>query len=510
MPTSFARRTTAALAGGALVATGLLLATPTPQAHAVAVNPQAAAAAGWLSDQLDGNGLFTTGFDAVGSTVDFGFSLLATDADPAALQAVTDGLDSVLESYIGTEAEPNASKLAKATAFYEAAGRDITSVEGIDLRQRLENNVHDETGRLGDSGDVYGQVWAVTALNAVGSPEAAAATDFLVKQKCDGGAWGYDFGTCTSVPDGTAYTILALLPQSETNPEAATAIAEGVAWLKGQQRADGGFGDWGVNNNGTTSEGNGTGLAAWALGEAGEILEAQRAARWVADHQLVDVPACAGPVPGEAGALAYDDQNIESAITTGITDVDRGTWVFTGAQALAGLRYLSESSAASVGLSAPTGYVRAGTSTQLDVTGLRPGQTACVSGVGPRQWVVGPESITLAIPAGTANHAVTLNHSDGSTTATIKALDATKLTVKVADRVRANKKAKVKVKSLAPSESVTVKVGKKQATALANAKGVAKVRIKIKANAAKKNGKAKIKATGEFPDRKGKAKVKVI
>ncbi len=504
---TLARRSAAMLAGGALAASGLLAVAPAPSAHAAPVNAQAEAAAAWLADQLDANGRFTTGFDAVGSTIDFGFSLQATDPASATLPTLTDGVEEVLATYIGSGQTFSASRLAKASAFLLERGRDLSDVDGANLLADLEAAVDDTTGQLGAFPDTYGQVWAVQVLDALGRPDAPEATAALIAQDCDDtGAWGYSFdGVCNSEVDATAYAILALLPQAgDTDVDAA--IADGVAWLKSQQRADGGFGNWGVNENGTTSEANGTGLAAWALGEAGETDEAEAAATWVADHQVVDVPACGGPVPGETGAIAYDDSNTTMAIADGITPADRGTWVFAGAQALAGLAHLPELPATTGTVSGPAGYVRAGSTATIKVAGLRPGQTACLSGVGARQWVVGAGTATVTLPAGTRNHSVTLSHAGGSTTTTVKALGATKLKVKNPARVKAKGRLKVKVTGLAPGETVTVTVGKKRKTAKAGAGGKAVVKVKV----AKKKGKTKVKAVGQFADRKGKATVRVV
>ncbi|WP_418058295.1 prenyltransferase/squalene oxidase repeat-containing protein [Pimelobacter simplex] len=500
---TLARRAAAAATGGALVATGLLVGGPAPQAHAAPVNPEAAAAASWLAAQLDANGRFTTGFDAVGSTVDLGLSLVATDASPATLTRVTDGVKGVLETYVGTEAAPNPSKLAKAAALFQQTGADLTDVAGIDLEARLEANVDDTTGQLGATPDVYGQVWAVQVLDAIGSDEAAKATDTLIAQKCTGAGWGYTYeGVCTSAVDGTAYTLLALLPQRD-DPDVAAAVTDAITWLKDQQRLDGGFGDWGVNDNGTTSEGNGTGLAAWALGAAGETESAERAATWVADHQVANLAGCTATVPGESGAIAYDDFNMNSAIEDGITSTDRGTWVFTGAQALAGLAYLP---AGAPSLTGPTGYVHAGGTAGLGTLGLRTNQPACLSGIGAARKLSGPGQLQVAVPAGTRTYTATLTYVGGSKSVTVKALGAKKLTVKSAARAKARAKLTVKVTGLAAGERVTVKVGTKKVTGTATAAGKLTVKVKL----AKKKGKTKVVAIGQFADRKGQKPLRVV
>ncbi|MCR1782633.1 terpene cyclase/mutase family protein [Nocardioides carbamazepini] len=514
---SLVRRTVAAVAGGAVVAGGLMAVAPAPSAHAAPANAEAAAAAGWLADQLDETGVFSyldpfsgTEVTDIGTTLDFGLSLLATDPDSDRVTAIAEAVGTHLEDYVGaTYDATKSSAVAKAAAFYNEAGYDSMVVEGINLAERLEDSV-DAEGRLGTSpnGDVYGQVWAVRTLFDLGSSKADEAAEYLIDdQRCGTAGWGYEFGgVCTSAVDGTAYVVHALLPQASLNPDAQFAVWDAVAWLKANQRADGGFGDWGVNNNGSTSEANGSGLAAWALGEAGETAEAEAAAAWVADHQLVDSPACGGaPAAGESGALGYDDQTIEDAIRFGIVPTDQQTWVIAGAQALAGLTYLPQRPGATGTVTGPTGYVHAGTSVKVDVAGLRPGLTSCLTGVGARQWLVGSSSATVLVPAGTGSHTLTLSYPGGSTTTTLKALDATKLKVKVAATLKAKKKATIKVKGLAAGESVTVTVGKKTATGTADAAGVAKVKVKVK-----KKGKAKVKVVGAFPDRKGKATTRVV
>ena len=60
------RRLAAAATGGALITAGLLGVGPAPAAQAEPVNPEADAAATWLADQLTEDGVFDSGFDALG------------------------------------------------------------------------------------------------------------------------------------------------------------------------------------------------------------------------------------------------------------------------------------------------------------------------------------------------------------------------------------------------------------------------------------------------------------
>jgi hypothetical protein len=126
----------------------------------------------------------------------------------------------------------------------------------------------------------------------------------------------------------TAYAILNLLDQRST-PAVSTAISKAVAWLKSTQKNDGSF-VGGVSTD--TPNANSTGLAGWALGEAGATTEARKAARWVYAHQLHRGP--------DAGAIAYDDTALKAVTAKGIDDASIGQWRTATAQALPALAYL--------------------------------------------------------------------------------------------------------------------------------------------------------------------------
>ncbi|GAA4104345.1 hypothetical protein GCM10023066_54020 [Nocardioides kongjuensis] len=472
---------------------------PAPAAHAVpaAPNAEASAAAAWLSDAIGGDGLIPGGGVGgffYGANLDFGISLAATGQAPsAALTKITDGIDATVADYVGDiNAAANAGKVAHAAYFYAVTGGNASDAgdDHLDLAAALAAQVDDTTGQLGSTNTVYNQVWAVFALKAIDSNEAAKARDFLVAQRgpaaTDG--WGYDAGVWTNDVDATSWALQALAPwQSDTTVKAA--IDAGATYLRSTQKPSGGIdaGFLGVNANST-------GLAAYAFGLTGRTTEASAAASWVAAHQSVALAGCGVPGPN-AGAIAYDDLAFAGGVTA--DEVDQAGPAT--AQALEGLAYLPAAQP-----SLPK-FADAGTTNSLPLQGARTGQQVCVTGLGAPQQLTAPASATYAAPAGTADHPVTLTFLGGSTTTTLKALDATRLKVKVATKLKANKKATIKVKGLAAGESVSVKIGKKTATGTANANGVAKVRIKVK-----KKGKAKVKVVGQFPDRKGKATTRVV
>lgn len=510
-----ARRAAAVLAGGTLVASGLGLVAPAPAAQAAPSNPESVAAAAWLGDQLNANNVFeyldyqgNLSVD-IGTTLDFGLSLVETDADPATLAAVKSGIDAALASYVG--ASGNEGRVAKAAAFYEALGQDVSApIGGVDLLDRLEGSVDEATGKLGSFGDTYAQAWAVKVLRANNSSKADVATEYLIDElRCDGAGWGYEFGgECVSAVDGTSYVLLALLPQ-QNDLDVAPAIDAAIGWLEDQQRADGGFGDWGMNTSGTTSEANGTGLAAWALGEAGETEPAQDAARWVADHQVGFLPSTCGatPLSTETGAIAYDDANIKDGLTDGIEAEDQLTWVLASAQSLAGLKYLSAAPASTPKVTAPTGFVRAGSTITARVTGIRGGQVVCVGGFGVRARLVGSDSAALTLPAATGNRVITLTHATGTTQTTVKALAAKVLRPVLArTSVARGGTQTVAVSGLAAGETVTVVYRNKVVrTGKATSKGAYRVSFPV----GRVTGTKTVLVRGEFPTRRGSATFRV-
>lgn len=322
MQISFVRRACVS-ATAAAVAVGLAVSPTT----AAVPEPHVGAATTWAMGQLQG-GVFATNPVGIGTTLDLGLSLAAVGAPATDIATVRAGVDAHLPTYIGTTG--NEGRVAKSAAFYAAIGADLRTAGGSDLLSRLETAVDDASGRLGSSSDVYGQVWAVAALHEVGSREAPAATKFLVGQRCAGAGWGFvdtSSGTspqCVSEVDATAWAVLSLLPQRATDPTVAAAIADGLRWLETQRRADAGFGDWGVNDAGTTSSANSSGLVAWALGAAGDVGAAKSAARWVASHQIAN------------GAIAFDD----AARRAGYDSGTAGSWQSATSQALPALAFL--------------------------------------------------------------------------------------------------------------------------------------------------------------------------
>lgn len=548
---SLARRAAAAVTGGALVATGLLAAGPAPQAHAATESTTADAAATWLTGRLNDQHLlsyqnFGTVSVDVGLSVDLLLGLVATGDDATADQiaaavAVKTGEPTgygrpysysdtfncatfAVEPEAHTYAGDSSNAIAKALAGLTATGLDDTNPAVADLTTRLGQVTIDggvDAGRITDSptrdgapipacdyANVFGQAFAVRALDAVGSDEEDAALGYLLSQQNADGSWNEGLrpvgGAQPAANPSTDGTATALVQLQQIDPPAGlaadtqAAIDKGIEWLELTQAADGSFGGTGQFG----SNANETGLAGWALGLAGEDDAAASAAGWLAAHQVVRLAGCTTSLDAESGAVAYTDASLAEARTDGITPAVAGEWIRASAQALPALAYLPAGAPA---LTGPVGYVKAGTAVSVKVAGLPKGAQSCVSGAGPARRLTGSGAVTLSLPAGTRNHTVTLRTLDGTTTTTVKALGAAKLKVKVPARVKAKKKVTVVVTGLAPRERATVTVGAKKVTGTASASG--KLTVKVKTT---KRGKTKVKAVGQFADRKGKATVRVV
>ncbi|GAA3551726.1 hypothetical protein [Nocardioides daeguensis] len=483
------RRAVAAVAGGAVVAGGLMTLAPAPAAHADPVAQSAAA--NWLAGELDADGLL---HGDVAKTIDFALALDEIGGHQATLDKITAGVD----AKVGTYAVGGVS-IAQANLFYRAVGIDPATKAG-DLVAKLEAAVDDVSGQLDEAyPGAWSQGLAVRALDAADSVELAKATDSLIDDfECPTGGWGYYFGEfCTADPDDTADLLFALLPQKGASAKVDDAIARAVAWLKAEQKTDGGFDNYGVNANST-------GLAAHALALAGAAPEARRAATWLRRHQVAG-SACDGKLVAEGGAVGATDAVITEGRTYGIDPAAAGfDWYLATAQSIVALQDAAPATAP-LGVS-PLFAPVAGTVT-VGVTGLADGENGCLSIAGVPTAVQGGGATTTSFtaPADAAAVPVDVVTAGRRATATLQVLDATRLKVTVATKLKAKQKAVVKVKGLAAGESVTVKIGKKKATGTANAKGVAKVKIKVK-----KRGKAKVKVVGQFPDRKGKAATRVV
>jgi hypothetical protein len=519
-------RRVSALAAAALTAGALTITTTDPADAATTADPApVAAAATWLGSHLQ-NGLvpFAGGsFANDGASADALLSLTNVGGQDELADTIATALAGDVDNYVtaGGYATVDPGAAGKAAVALRGAGYDPASVSGRDLISDIESTVQPSgrvqvTGPNGDWANTLSQAFAVGALASAGSAKADSATGFLLSQQCAGGWFRLYFDTSTpdetcaadsaSTPstDATATAVLQLVSQQSDSTVAAD-LAKAKAWLASTEQPDGGWGDSSV---GGTSNVDSTALAGWALGALGDTNRAEAAARWVRAHQILNVGGCTTFAPGDRGILALDDATVKSAATTpiGVTDAALvGT-----AQAIAVLAW-APAAAGPLTVTGPTGYVRAGSTQRLTVTGEAPGSALCLHGQTWNAAASGSDTRSITVSAGSATYPVA--DVDGRTAAaTIAALGPTTLKIRGAKTLHRGAKATVKVKGLAAGEHVKVTLrGKKVAKGTAKANGVFKATIKLRGKKLSRLGKAKLKATGEFADiRFGTRTVKVV
>jgi len=461
-----------------------------------------------------------------GLSIDVALAVRNVDASSQVVTRIRDAVAADVGSYItysyaddaGTHTGQTGGATAKALVLDRATGGDGTDFGGVDLVDRLESLINAD-GRVISTVDgepdssynnTYVQSLAVTGLAGTGSPAGDAATTYLLDQQC--AADGYFRGDipegvsdpCADEPDtdSTAQAILALGDEAS----AADAREAAVAWLLDTQLEDGSFGGGPSTEAPNT---NSTGLAAAALAASGEDAAAAKAASWLRAHQLVNVANCVYYATADLGAITYDDASLEVArdgVAGGLIYQTRKAT----ADALPGLVAAPAADGDAHGMFTAE-YVKAGRKTTVGVAGAAPGEAVCAM-LGEQSVLGyadadGELDLELLIPAGTRTNEVALANAAGTfDTLEVNALGKAKLKVAAKKKVKKGKQVKVTVKGLAPAESVTVAVRGKKKAGQANAKGVFKTKVKVTG----KPGKAKVKAVGQFKNRKGNASVTVV
>lgn len=318
-----------------------------------------------------------------------------------------------------------ANATAKAAAFTERIGRDArTAYADVDLIAQLEDLTDDVTGRIADKSfygnyeNTIGQAFAVEALARAGSGEAKAATDALLEQQCPAGFFTFTLGStsCGDVPsaDTTALAVISLRESGIASARVAGAVSLATQWLESVQLPDGSFAG---DASAPASNTNSTGLAGWALGEAGRTAAATKAAAWTRGLQAADPGACATQAP--TGAIAYDREDLASARTSGLGD-KVGVWRRASFQAAPALRWAPAASG-ELGVSVPAAAQPGSTVTAV-VRGLAAGEQGCVSLGSTARLVTGTGSdvpVSFDLPAAApATHTFTVTTLTGAQSAT--------------------------------------------------------------------------------------------
>lgn len=484
----------------------------------------------WLAAQLtDGLSVGEFGPDH-GLTIDIALALadagdtetvdLIADAMAAQVDADNPEYNYVSGEAFGDAGSSYAGAVAKTVVLAQVAGEDPTTYAGEDFVARLESTVLTEgasAGRIhdisafGDYTNALGQAFAVRALDTAGSDLAESATEYLQAQQCAGGFYrlavpaqdaeapACPAGAAPSI-DATATVVLNLLPQADDTDVAAT-IDAAVAWLESVQDDAGGFGS---DADIPAANANSTGLAGWALGEAGETDPAAAAAVWLRQHQADDFGPCTTGLTAELGAVLYDDTALANGRSEGMDGAGlRSQTVRSTAQALPALAYAPAGTYPDLEPVAGP-FVRAGSLQDFTVPGVAPGQTVCFAR-GASQALVNADLDGVAtgqvrMPAGSANRVYTAAVADRTLgTITFRVLDAKTLPVERKKRVAAGKNQVVTVKGLAVGEKVKVVYkGRTVGTGFANANG--KKTFRFPAGA--KTGKQTFRVVGQFGDRK--------
>jgi hypothetical protein len=537
------RRLCSLVAVATLTVTGLATLVTSP-AQAAGSDPRPVTiGAGWLEGQLTGGLLHNDqyDFDDYGLSVDAGLALAALGDHTSAVHDISTAVAAHIDDYIAYPGHTLAGSIAKAAAFAIEAGDDPTAYGGHDLIADLEarvSGVGPTTGRIQDAytpdppyevdfANVLGQAYAVRALAHDSSTKTADATAFLIQQQCPAGFYRLNFadvgddqqscaagiaqGDSPADTDATAIATLMLDRSGIDTKAAGLAIARAEAWLLAHQRADGSFG------GGTSTEAsnaNSTGLAGWVLGELGDTAAATRAAAWVRAHQADEVPGCPTALGGTAtGAIAYDDSGLASGRAAGITVEATDQWRRATTQSLPVLVFAAPA-AGTLSVTGPSGYVRAGTTASYGIDGAAPGETICVRGIGAAHPVAagpsGRTTVSVGLPAGTANRTLTASDRAGSSASIVTAvLGAKTLTVRPRHKT-AHRRARlhVVVRGLAPGEQVTLRFrGRTVRAGKATRAGTFVRDIRV----GRKLGKARIVARGEFAAiRHGRAVIRVV
>ncbi|MFT4288961.1 prenyltransferase/squalene oxidase repeat-containing protein [Nocardioides sp.] len=272
---STSRRATAICAGLATAVLGLVSTVGIDRAAADATSFVTDAATYLVSpaNLVDGTHYepFVPGSADYGLTIDGALALAAVGGRDETLAAITDyvAANSSDYTYLGTEYAEYTSggAVAKVALLAEATGHDPRSFGDQDLIAALDALVCTAAGDSCAAAGAYSygsstfsQALGVIAQLRAGETEAAAApVDYLSSLQQASGAWPSLLPSSGDADvDSTAMAVMALdLVDSDA---ARQAVAQGLAWIAGQQNADGSFDTTYVP--GST---NSTGLAIQAM-----------------------------------------------------------------------------------------------------------------------------------------------------------------------------------------------------------------------------------------------------
>jgi len=353
--------TTATAVAGPFGRTAPLRLTPSLHTSSDASTLAARRAARWLMGELDSGRLPGPGGGTDwGLTLDAFLAFRAAGVGDAESAEILRALADEIDAYIGPEIydDPRAriaGATAKALVAVAVDGGPTTAMRGYDLRSELLALMQGPGGRQPgrfsdrrtgvDSSNIVSQALAVIGLARSGGVPRPALT-YLRRQQCPAGGfrmYGDQGRTCTDGPgspgspdaDGTAMALQALLAARAAGAGALRRpIGRAASWLAGQQAPAGSFGGGELT---TSANSNSTGLAAQALAASGRPAAAARANRWLRSLQLLGPRPVGAQAATDVGAVAYDDNALLRARSSGIEPLARDQWRRATAQAVLGL-----------------------------------------------------------------------------------------------------------------------------------------------------------------------------
>ena len=324
------------LLGAAAAALTLSTAALIAPAMAAPANDQQTAAAEWLADQVPSSThLFETRYDSGPDDkfVDYGLNLDIQNAlrqlgHTSVANQMYSAIIANASEYTDAWGTRYSGAIGKLATYIELKGDDATDVAGRDLIADLAALMNDD-GRLMNDAPGYenniGQSWGVRAFALAGDAAVGDAANFLAGEQCSDGGFRENPGSsCTSSVDATAFATIALADAPGHNAD----VAEGIAWLKSKQAANGSLSDAGNPNANSTS------LAALIFADHGETAAAEKAAQWISGLQVTGGP--------EAGAIASTLADKSAQGTSAIDALDQDKWVRATFQAALALGSLAD------------------------------------------------------------------------------------------------------------------------------------------------------------------------
>ncbi len=239
-----------------------LLALPILHAGALPADDAVIKGAAYIKTTQGADGGYAAFF---GQSMDAIFAVRAAGYDPA--KDIQGGKSPVDYLAANAAAQESPAAAAKGALAAKAMGLNPMAVGGTNLVARIEGGYDATTGAYA-GGDTFTQAISMLGLACTGNSVGAKAADALrVNQVKDSGGWAFAADAGPADVDSTAIAIQALLATGV--PKTDPAVAAGLAFLKATQLADGG---WGFDM--TASNTSSTAYAVQALLALGEDPEA--------------------------------------------------------------------------------------------------------------------------------------------------------------------------------------------------------------------------------------------